>query len=470
MQKLDCFLCLGALLLGAAYPATAKAEELSVDIELTPNTAEAWDVAYRLSVPVEHLVFARGNGDYRADTWTLDDDFILERLGSTDLIRREDRQPFTAFNARLATFSERLPKDYSPFIRFSDGAQAVFTGQFIVGVPDEVDDGRFIDGANNDNTAWADATRVTFDPGYFGRMIIDANVVSEPTALAIGEGEYVYLGNSVVLETPYITAVVDSAAPDWLSELLYESMQATFEYYGKRLGRLPGGKPSLLTTYRALDGMRVSFTGGVIGSQMAIQMGLGAGIDDTPEERAFLARFFAHEAAHLWNNGSVIAADPNEAWMHEGSAEAMAWLALLDLGVYSNHETLALFQTAANDCAGFLEGGPLVQAARRDAFRAYYDCGAVIALATHGSMRKKGGDLFEFWKDLLEAHARQGAYYANDYYRQLDGVSRQLTRRLDKFVTGALPKDSGAVLYILEAGDIAAELEEDGSIAISELP
>ena len=462
-----------ACLLVLVFSGTAAARGVSVEITLIPNSAESWAVEYQLTAPANFLVFARGNGDYRTRTWTPGDEFIVERLGATDLVRRRDGQPFTGFAADIATFSERVSKDYIPFLRFSDGAQAVFTGQFIVGFPGEpVDDAAFIDGANNDNTLWPDSIRANFEPGYFGRMIINSRVVTEPETLLIGNGNgnYVYFGAATALETPHITAVVDSASPAWLVEVLYDSMRATFELYSARLGALEGGKPSLLTTFEALEAGRLSFTGGVIGTQMAFQLGLGADIVDTPAERAFMARFFAHEAAHLWNNGEVVNAESSEAWLHEGSAEAMAWLALAEIGFYSSDDVRGLFQEAANKCTGFLDSGPLREAARREDFQAYYTCGAVMALATHGAMREEGGDLFDFWRELLRSAQGAGVYDATDYYRQLDEVSRGPARRLYRFETGKAPRNRNAVLYILEAGNVPSALDADGDVEISALP
>ena len=114
----------------------AFAEDLGLSLELEPSTEGNWRVLYTLSEPVGSLVFARGNGDYRSASWSLDDEaFVLERLGSTDRIRRRDDGAFSHVAASLSPFSEKLAKDYTPFLRFSDGGMAVFTGQFIVGEP-----------------------------------------------------------------------------------------------------------------------------------------------------------------------------------------------------------------------------------------------------------------------------------------------------------------------------------------------
>ena len=264
---------------------------------------------------------------------------------------------------------------------------------------------------------------------------------------------------------------MDAAAPAWLRELLYDSMAKTFEFYEERLGPLAGGKPFMFTSFTPLEGRRISFAGGVIGSQIAIQLALGDGIIDKPEEREFMARFFAHESAHLWNNGQVIAADSSEAWLHEGSAEAMAWLALVELGIHSEAAATALFEDAANECIGYLDAGPLRTAGRRDQFQAYYDCGATIALATQGAMLVEGGDLFSVWRPLIEtSRAAAGSYRADDYYALTDALSAELTAAIKALAETEVSDSKAVVQALLETGNVPVIDTGDNGLALTGLP
>lgn len=461
-----------AVVMLAGCTAAAAGGEYSVDIIAAPaKKAGRWQVEYVLSTPVDALVFARGNGDYRSDTWLLPRGFEIERLGATDRIRRKNGKPFARLETTVDTYTERVPKDYTPFIGFSDGAVAVFTGQFIVGVPESVADTDFLDGADNDNTRWPDSARIELRPGRFDSIIVDSGVYEAAHTIPLGEGEYVYFGSAEVLDTPYLVSVMDSAAPGWLRDLLYESMARTFEYYADRLGPLAGGKPFMLTSFTPLEGRRISFTGGVIGAQIAIELALGEGIRDTTSEREFMAQFFAHESAHLWNNGQVIAADGTEAWLHEGSAEAMAWLALADLGIHTDLAALALFERAANGCVDFLGNGSLSTAGRRDEFHAYYDCGATIALATHGAMRQQDETLFDLWRELIAASvAGDGTYGASDYYREAEAVSAELADAIRAITEGQADAPVAAVLRLFESGGVVAREDAAGEIRLDVLP
>jgi len=154
--------------------AAASADAYTVDVSAEPVKAGQWEVEYVLSKPVPALVFARGNGDYRVESWRLPRGFEIDRLGATDRIRRKNGKPFSRLVATVDTYSERIPKDYTPFIKFSDGSVALFTGQFIVGVPELDSDGEFVDGASNENMRWPQSASITLDPGRFGTMIAGA--------------------------------------------------------------------------------------------------------------------------------------------------------------------------------------------------------------------------------------------------------------------------------------------------------
>jgi len=461
-----------SILITALVAATSNAAELRLGVTLTPSSADEWHVEYTVSPPVESLVFARGQGDYRRDSWSLDGSFfVIERLGATDRIRRLDNMPFTSFSARLTPVTDKPPGDYTPFVRFSDGSMAVFTGQFVAGVPTKDTAEDFADGVGYDNAVAPIDPTITLEPGNIGRMVVRADVVEESTELELMEGEYVYFGHAGTIQTPMLTAVTDDATPAWLRDHLYDTLAATYEYFGYRLGALPGGKPFLLTAFRSLEGGYVSSVGGVIGSQLIIDLGVGEQVPDTPESRQFMARFFAHESAHLWHTGGGVPAAGPGSWMHEGSADAMAWLALAELQLDPPTATLGLFQEAANECVGYLAEGPLREAGRRNEFQAYYACGAVIALATHGLMRARGRDLFDFWRGLLNSGAGgEDELRVDYYYLQVAQLEAGFDTEVQAFTEQSHDDPAAAVIGLLDAAGIATGVSESGDILITAMP
>lgn len=462
-------LCLPLLL--CALSASAGSQQLTIDASLEPLNADEWQISYEISPSVSALVFVRGNGDYRRETWVPDDDaFVLERVGRTDRIRRADNRPFTEFSARLTPWTDKPTSDYTPFVTFSDGTMAAFTGQFVVGVPITDDDAAFVNGASPENAIGAVAPRITVEPGYFGRMIVNAEVTNEATQMNLFEGEYVYFGGASAVQTATLTAVTDEAAPEWLRTFLYDSMTKTYEYFTYRLGEIEGDKPFMIAAYRPLEGNNVSFIGGVVGSQLVVELGLGTEVADTPDSREFMVRFFAHESAHLWHRGGGIPAGGGGSWVHEGSADALAWLGLVKLDIYTPDIALALFIEAANNCVAHLADGPLAEAGRRGASIAYYDCGAIISLATHSIMREQGRDLFDFWRQLLNSGAGQDDFRVDYYYFQAGRASPGFDGALMEFVEATHEDEAAAIVEVLQAGGVAAGVNDAGQVVIAALP
>jgi hypothetical protein len=322
----------------------------------------------------------------------------------------------------------------------------------MVAVPASNDALRFADGVTEQNALFFDNGRL--------------RLVNEPDrgAIDLEQGTYIYIGHRQPVETSALLAIIDNAAPAWLRAHLEDSMAEMFAYLKDRLGPLDVEKPSLLATFRTLDGGSVSFGGGVVATQLVIDMGLGVEVSDTPGARLFLARFFAHEAVHLWNNGRVTHRNGDQAWMHEGGANALAWLGLLDLELTDRQRVKSLFESAARDCAESLASGPLVDAGRRGDFQAYYDCGAMMALATHGAMAQRNLDLFDFWRLLMDTALRgDGSYDESDYITVLsDHGSTALAELIPAFVQSGHENALGEIATLLIAAGLAAVNNDDG--------
>lgn len=462
---------LAMLLLACAMPRVVAAEALRLHATLEPIQPDEWHIAYEISPAVDALMFFRGNGDYRVGTWQLDDDFVIERVGGTDRIRRADGKPFRSVSARVTPTTTKPDAEYAPFLEFSDGGMVAYTGQFVMGVPTTKNADAFLNGINNDNAMAPLDPTVLVKPGYYGRMIVNAEVTNEPRELELAEGEYVYFGGASAIETANLTAVTDSQAPEWLREFLYESLSQTYDYYTYRLGELRGTRPFLVASFRPLDGRQVSFAGGVVKTQVIVDLGLGDEVPDRPETREFMINFFAHESAHLWHTGSGgVRAGGAGSWTHEGGADAKAWLALVELDIFEPRVARDLFEEAANECAAYLDVGTLAEVETRGEFEAYYDCGATIGLATHGMMRGVGRDLFDFWRALLKSNPGADDFRVDYYYLQAGRIEPGFDAALIDFAEGAHESGAQAVMALLSAGKVDAEIDADGSIELARLP
>src|SRR5690606_5925767 len=100
--------------------------------------------------------------------------------------------------------------------------------------------------------------------------------------------------------------------------------------------------------------------------------------------RRWMPWFFAHEAAHLFQQYERNA-DPAASWIHEGGAEAFAYLALQGMpgsGIPRDFLDEKLEQ-AASACAEGLKQGSLADAQADGRFHNHYECGLLMQPALH---------------------------------------------------------------------------------------
>ena len=117
--------------------------------------------------------------------------------------------------------------------------------------------------------------------------------------------------------------------------------------------------------------------------------------------RQYARSFVAHEAAHFWLGQAVSYSTPAESWITEGGAELLAFRATQ--ATDPTYDVGKRLTEAREECVPFLPRGGIADAYRREGdFRAYYACGAIIALAAD---KASGGDFEAFVKALI-ARAR----------------------------------------------------------------
>src|SRR6185503_4914726 len=141
---------------------------------------------------------------------------------------------------------------------------------------------------------------------------------------SLDDGTYAYIGTAKPIETPDVLAIVDSSMPAWLRELFDRNLPALFHEYAKRFGTALPWKPVVLFSFDS-SGTGYSSGGGTLTG--LISMVLTGSAWRTPSRTAMEQGFhlIAHESAHLWNGQLVSNANSGRgAWMHEGSADAMA--------------------------------------------------------------------------------------------------------------------------------------------------
>lgn len=242
------------------------------------------------------------------------------------------------------------------------------------------------------------------------------------------------------------------------------------EYLEGALGHALASPPIVMLAPRPNVDGTLSFRGGAMAGQIAIQIG-GEALNDAELYRRFsswITTSINHEVVHLWNGGLVEPADDNAAWIHEGSAEALSWRALTLAFGLSESFRHAEENEALTGCAQHLEATRLTDANAQGLRRAHYDCGAIIMLVVEASLLPEGADLQNFWARLITAALdRQGGTYDpalfHEVYAEMDGnpdVSdwiRSLTEtRVDDSVAAL---EAGLALVDLGLADTGEALE-----------
>jgi hypothetical protein len=381
-------------------------------IFLSPESDGFWRAEFRLQAPAKELVLIRPSESGRIARTVFDDPhFEMTVRGEQAVIRRKDGDEFTRVSLREPATYYTDFVGYLPYSPFGDGGVLVHTGRFhACAEPCPVD-------AAGDEGPW----RMTIDPRGT-RMIVDGKATRRRKTVSDGgDGSAVYVGDGAIIEGASFLAVIDSSAPADLVDHLNKLFPELMDIFAARLSP-PSRKQMLFLSYNvpgSIDGY--SIKGGTLPDQVFMHFE-GAGVAEHAGEAKFfdfLSWFFSHEAAHLHQNlqrsrRSVQFAE-GDSWIHEGGADALAYVALAALQRTSPQYRRSRLDGALDACAKALETGPLFDIHKRGDFQTYYDCGLILHLAAAAGAAKTDRDLFTLWNAFTE-EVSGGAPWTTETY------------------------------------------------------
>jgi hypothetical protein len=395
----------------------AKAGALEVEIEVAHDLAEdAWRVTYQFPEPVRSLRFRDGEYLLRAATWRIE-------TPGVHIVRDGEAEAFACDGAGVRAIVVRIPgglqrpEKASPLVlAFADGSRLVYTGYFDVAPAGK----RPVQ------------TQLTFTPRPSERVVLGGEV-SEGVArwTAVGEGTFVYFGQTTPVVTRDLVLVVDARAPAWLLERTTRLFPRLFALYAARTGQPLPGRPVVLLGYGAEPGSGDRSLGGsTLPGLVQLEVRLGSKFQGEPDAALLedTVQLLAHEAAHFWNGQMFRNAAEGRGgdWLHEGSADAFALRALLALGVIDRERYLARLSEALSGCVLGLSETSLHASSQPGRTKNHYNCGSTIALLSELALRARDpkDDLFRFWGRLF-AQSRDGRYDEAGYLARLraDGGS-----------------------------------------------
>ncbi|WP_374555704.1 hypothetical protein [Thermomonas sp.] len=388
----------------AANAADTPADRAAPGVDALPAIALArapdgrWSVRYALPAPATRLVFSRPDTHgIRARDWApLDPAFRIAVEDGIEVVRRQDGRAFREAAFAMRPLYVSLEKDYAPFSPFGDGGLLLYTGRFHA-CADRCE--------GLDAPAW----RLTLVPPANQHAIVGGRVVDTVDVMDGEDGTNLYVGSAVPVETPDVVAVIDAAMPTDIRTRLTTLLPRLMAVYAGQLGALPT-KPMLFASRDAAHpGGGYGYQGGTLPGQVFMHLYGDNPAFATPAFAGRLDAFFAHEAAHLYQHYPEAA--QADTWIHEGGADALAAVALRQLGEGDPAAVPAQLAQARTACATSLAAGPLAEAGTRGDFDAYYRCGFVLQMAVDAAVRRASNgqcDLFCVWRDF-QGRVRNGA-------------------------------------------------------------
>jgi hypothetical protein len=443
----------------------ASVSEAPVSLTLTDGEGGPWrlDVRSTSSAP---LIFSRSRGDYRSTSYTpLNDSARLERIGGFDTIVFADAAQDASFTFK--PYSGNIRAGSTPFIPFSDGGVALDFGQFELIAVEDVAAVAALDGRLSNWTGEQNPIPLTVNSDR-PMLINGERKAGTANFYADGTSNYLYLGDSDVMNGDNLVGVIDPGLPAWIRDDFDKTLGVIFSELETRFGYGLPNRATVLFAYRGDELQGFSNKGSALpGNLLALEVA-GTALQQPSDEIAdHFHFFFAHEAVHLFQAASgKRLGNQNSSWIHEGQANAIAYRLLVEQDMQSRTAYEVRLAEAFNRCATELEGRALTETLFTGRIGAY-DCGEVIAVASDAAMPDH--NLFDLWAEMVAVGDDPERYVADDYFAALEslGVEKDVVAQL-KDLTQETVSDADATLrQILAAAGLDATLEDGKIIRIS---
>ncbi len=370
-----------ATLLGVTMAAHA---DIGGTFELKREAAQSWKASFCLDESVDALGFARPVADLREKSWAAGEPgFNLVHTGKVSHLERSDKKPFTCASVAISTNTMIPKKDYMPFSGFSDGGVSVFTG--------------YLTGQVLRNGAWESYDLRASYRGLEGDRVITRS----PGVLA---DQFVYFGPMEPKEVSGARLVIDPMIP--ASARL--GVLSTLPRGNKLLGELFGFAPSEpYLVFMAAGELETSSSdqtkAGTLPYQILFTMkgkGSARWADSDP---LYFPRFTMHEILHIWQRevwGDWLGDD--HPWVHEGGAEALAYVLMDRAKAYKAGQLDALWATVSNKCRNLLAETSVHDAPANGRFDAVYQCGALVNRMVGAALDPDapGDGMIRFWQAM----------------------------------------------------------------------
>jgi hypothetical protein len=324
-------LLLAAVIGTEAHAAGAPA--LPTELTLTHVSADQWRADYVFAEPVTAIDLGAQVGLYREKAWRplTPGVELVAKDGHESLV---SAKPLSKLSVEIRAYDDFDEAQYAPIDRFSDGGWDFYLG-FLHGALSE--------GGRERNMA----VTLRLD-GLAGETVI------APIKPGTDLSGYAHFGAGKPVRQGRVDVIIDPQAPAWLRETLEQTTAKVSQFYEQAFQRKLSSVPLISVAVVGFDGPPGSFNikGGVAGGGIAYRFQGRGLVDDHPKKRAYMASLIAHEMAHVWQvNLSRGGIGENDAWIHEGGAEALMLAALREAGILTEQESDQRAQKLLEECA-----------------------------------------------------------------------------------------------------------------------
>ncbi len=423
LRTLTVFAFVGLVMMAVVGKADDRHKAADIRISIEQRDDASLQIIYDLKKGRRELIFGELEAGHRERRWQIETPgFKLLRLAEEDRIYRIDGRKFDRVVIMAKPDLVRIPKNYQPIARYGDGGVMVYTGHFW---PMTGKGGRV-------NATFSFAPAPGAKVVAFGER---ANALTDWRS-PMAHPAFVYLGPLQPVETPDVMAVVDPAAPDWISAEFDALTPRAFSHLAEIFGFTLKTKPNLfLAAPLGRDEGRLSYAGDALPAQFQITLEGGAWREPSAKALTIFRRATIHEAIHLWQAAARPSTAEAPGWIHEGAADAISAEAMVTLGLWDGAAFEADFDKAKAACAASLDEGSLAGAGDRRAFKALYSCGHVIAVAVSWAEAANASD---FWRAFIDETRTSGdGYTRKDFYDLVETRTgnREFTQSLKSFVS-----------------------------------
>jgi len=431
------------------------AEELQIGVtRLRPGR---WQVTYTLDDPANRLRFTRNRHAFRHEGWEIRTPGVKWKVGEEgEALVSTDGTAFEEIVLRFSGDPRKREAEYVLSPHFTDGSEALFTGLLYAGP---------VRGGKPSKAVPVLELRAE------GGEAILLEGRRRPSGFrwrdTAGEGTYVYFGDLAPVETERMVAVLDPGLPEHLADLFATHLPRLFDRFESTLGHGLKHRPTVLVAYDPGDlspegevdedlerSLALWSHGDVVAGVLRFELSGPDWALERAQVRRSAFHLLAHEAVHLWNGWRFQSREGGRAsWLHEGSAEALAWLAALEFGIRDEENVHRALEEALNRCLFAATDRTVVEL--MDSGVGPYACGAAIHAMVEYELGEKGG-LVGVWRAVFErSEEEEGVYDTDLFLATLEELAGD--RRLASFLRSFLEGES-----VQRAAEVRAELTRLG--------